>query len=217
MSGEHYYCGELGGEEVGPDGSNTPGHVYRLPDTDGPFQIGFFPAPSDPGFIDTPGERNEEAGNPAGCDFDDDTLCDCTDVDALVSEIASNGSDLTFDVNGDGAVDHDDLDEWLVEAGEMNLPSGNPYLKGDANLDGTVDGPDFVAWNDHKFTNTAAWCAGDFNASGNVDGPDFVIWNDNKFTSADGAFGSLVPEPTGWWAAPGLCLLWCSVRKRLIR
>jgi hypothetical protein len=57
---------------------------------------------------------------------------------------------------------------------------------GDANLDGFVDGLDFIIWNDHKFTAEAAWCAGDFNADGFVDGQDFIVWNANKFTSADG-------------------------------
>ena len=65
------------------------------------------------------------------------------------------------------------------------MPSGNAYLLGDANLDGNVDGADFLQWNDHKFTANSAWTAGDFNADGAVDGVDFLVWNDNKFQSAD--------------------------------
>ncbi len=76
---------------------------------------------------------------------------------------------------------------------------------GDANLDGTVDGLDFIEWNAHKFTNTAAWCSGDFNADGIVDGQDFVAWNMNKFTSADNG-PAAIPEPTG-----GLLLLLLAV------
>ena len=72
------------------------------------------------------------------------------------------------------------------------MASGNPYLLGDANLDGTVDGQDFVQWNANKFSSMPAWCAGDFNADGTVDGQDFVIWNNNKFTTAD---QQAVPEP----------------------
>jgi hypothetical protein len=52
---------------------------------------------------------------------------------------------------------------------------------------------DYIQWNAHKFTSTAAWCSGDFNADGVVDGLDFVLWNDNKFTSSDGV--NAVPEP----------------------
>ena len=89
----------------------------------------------------------------------------------------------------------DSLDQWLVLAGGENLPSGAAYLPGDANLDGAVNGADFVAWNQHKFTTHASWCGGDFNADGNVGGADFVIWNTHKFTSA--ADAPAVPEPTG--------------------
>jgi hypothetical protein len=67
-------------------------------------------------------------------------------------------------------------------------------LAADANLDGVVDGLDFIVWNATKFTSVAAWCSGDFNANGVVDGLDFVLWNDNKFTSSDGV--SAVPEPS---------------------
>ena len=107
--------------------------------------------------------------------------------------MAAGTDNYVFDMTGDGAVDNDDLDEWLVQGGAANLPSGNPYLVGDATLDGTVDGFDFFAWNDHKFTDVAAWCSGDFNADGVVDGLDFFLWNDNKFQSADGV--NAVPEP----------------------
>ena len=91
------------------------------------------------------------------------------------------------------------------------MPSGNPYLPGDANLDGSVDGQDFIEWNANKFTDTHAWCAGNFNADESVDGQDFIIWNANKFTSADGV--AAVPEPsTAWLLALGG--LWVVRRRR---
>ncbi len=89
---------------------------------------------------------------------------------ALVAQIVS-GVDLpTFDLNGDAQVEANDLNLWLARAGAANLPSGNAYLRGDANLDGVVDGSDFIVWNSYKFTSVAAWCSGDFNADGVVDG-----------------------------------------------
>lgn len=127
-------------------------------------------------------------------DFNHDGLISCLDVDSLVLEIVAGSNDSVYDLTGDGFVDADDLDEWRVWAGAVNLPSGNAYLVGDATLDGKVDGQDFVAWNDHKFTDTAAWCSGDFNADGSVDGQDFALWNDHKFTSSGGAIA--VPEPS---------------------
>ncbi len=125
-------------------------------------------------------------------DFNNDGQLDCADVDSLVSMIAGATNDAAFDLSGDGLVDGDDLDLWLADAGAANLPSMNAFLRADANLDGTVDGADFLVWNANKFQSTAAWCSGDFNADGTVDGADFLTWNSNKFTSAD---VTAVPEP----------------------
>ena len=128
-------------------------------------------------------------------DFDNDGDLDGADVDSLVANLAAMTGDLAFDLTGDGALTEADLEEWLILGGAANLASGTPYLVGDANLDGNVDGQDFVAWNSNKFTATAAWTAGDFNGNGLVDGQDFVAWNTNKFTAADTPLNA-VPEPT---------------------
>jgi predicted outer membrane repeat protein len=114
-------------------------------------------------------------------DFNDDGFYDCLDIDALVAEIAAGTNGLAFDITGDGLVDLADRDAWLAEAGEVNLGPGEVYALGDANLDGFVDGLDFIIWNANKFTTLAEWCAGDFNADHFVDGLDFIIWNANKF------------------------------------
>ncbi len=118
-------------------------------------------------------------------DFDGDGDYACADVDSLVVEIVAGTNNPSFDLTGDGAVNGNDLTHWLAEAGAAELPSGASYLLGDADLDGTVDGSDFLLWNANKFSATAAWCAGDFDADGLVDGSDFLLWNANKFTSAD--------------------------------
>ena len=137
-------------------------------------------------------------GMPDG-DFDDNGLYECADVDALVAEIVSvkggNAPNLAFDLDGDNDVTNTDLDAWLAEAGDVGglTTSGDPVLVGDADLNGAVDGADFIAWNGAKFTAVAAWCQGDFNADGFVDGTDFILWNNNKFTSADAVS---VPEPS---------------------
>ncbi len=138
------------------------------------------------------------------CDFDGNLMCDGMDIDMLVENIAIGPADPgTFDLNDDGMVNLNDLDVWLVEAGAMNLASGNAYLAGDANLDGDVNGQDFLIWNDNKFTNEAAWTKGDFTANGAIDGQDFLVWNDNKFQSAD-IVG--VPEP-GVGRLAAICLV----------
>ena len=127
-------------------------------------------------------------------DFDGNGVYECDDIDGLVAEIVAGTNTASFDMTGDGTVDTDDLDAWLAEAGSVGglTASGNPVLPGDANLDGSVNGQDFVVWNANKFTTNAAWCSGDFNADGSVNGQDFVTWNANKFTTADTA---AVPEP----------------------
>ncbi|MEM8680742.1 MAG: hypothetical protein AAGF97_15445 [Planctomycetota bacterium] len=136
-------------------------------------------------------------------DFNGDLGLDCADVDALVSQIAGGGGDPVFDLTGDGVVDMADLDQWLDGAGTFNV--GAPYLPGDANLDGLVDGSDFLVWNEHKFSSTAAWCQADFNADGVTDGLDYVVWNENKFTASMAL--TAVPEPAvGVWVLLGVVL-----------
>jgi hypothetical protein len=126
------------------------------------------------------------------------------DADALVAAIVAGTDPPFFDLTGDAQVDAADLSAWLAVAGAFHLGGGRAFLAGDANLDGIVDGLDFISWNNHKFTFTAAWSAGDFNADGVVDGLDFVIWNGNKFQSSDGVMR--VPEPAlwSWWVIGSL-------------
>jgi hypothetical protein len=99
-------------------------------------------------------------------------------------------------LTGDGMVNLADRDTWLAEAGEINLGPGKVYLLGDATLDGTVAGRDFLVWNSNKFTAVAAWCSGDFNASGFVDGDDFLIWNNFKFHNSGVATPIVLPVAT---------------------
>ena len=137
-------------------------------------------------------------------DFDLDGVLGIPDIDQLVVEISGQTSNLDFDLTGDGLVDGSDLTEWLSLAGQENLPSGNAYQVGDANLDGVVDGSDFGLWNANKFTSAAAWSRGDFNADAVVDGSDFNLWNAQKFSAAGQAS---VPEP----AAAAVAALWAMV------
>ena len=120
-------------------------------------------------------------------DFNQDTVFDCDDINQLSAAIATSSADLLFDLNSDSLVNFDDLLQWLAIAGAVNQTSGQPYLLGDADLDGFVDGNDFITWNDHKFEVNNAYCSGDFNADGFADGNDFIIWNDSKFTSSNSA------------------------------
>ena len=132
-------------------------------------------------------------------DFNNDGFWNCDDMNALSAAIATGSNDLGFDMNGDGSITLADItdptDGWLAVGGANNpaQTNGNPFINGDANLSGEVDGSDFGIWNSNKFSSNNAWCSGDFNANGAVDGSDFNEWNSHKFTSSDGM--SAVPEP----------------------
>ncbi|MEM8680345.1 MAG: hypothetical protein AAGF97_13435 [Planctomycetota bacterium] len=135
---------------------------------------------------------------PINCDFDGNETCDVDDLNMMLAlgpiagGVSATGNEM-FDLNGDGTIDTADRDAWLAGAASEN-GLASPYKLGDATLDGTVDGSDFLAWNDNKFDNSLQWNAGDFNSDGVVDGADFLAWNSNKFTSSDGV--NAVPEPS---------------------
>lgn len=133
------------------------------------------------------------------CDLNSDGSCGIADLDQLlaVAPIATGvaveyGTNDHYDLNGDGVINLADRDDWLTGAAVEN-GLASPYYPADANLDGFVEGLDFIAWNNHKFTASLAASEGDFNADGVVDGRDFIVWNDHKFTSSDRVFA--VPEP----------------------
>lgn len=135
----------------------------------------------------------------AACDFNSDDLCDIDDLNALLAEgpvapgvAVLSGVNDQFDLNGDAFIDNDDVDLWLQDAAMIN-GLATPYKRGDANLNGIVDGSDFGLWNANQFASTLRWNEGDFDGNAVTDGSDFGHWNANKFTSSLGS--SLVPEP----------------------
>ncbi len=174
--------------------SNLEGGI--LPGSEiGVYAQGGGTSPSD---LMTVNFENFDFDGPAAfdCDFGGDGACTIADIDALVMEVVAGTNDLTFDLTGDNLVNLADVDEWRALAGAENLPSENPYIVGDANLDGTVDGIDFLTWNSNKFSPTGKWSLADFTADGTTNGADFLAWNTNKFMSADGV--QAVPEPFGF-------------------
>ena len=143
-------------------------------------------------------------------DFDEDGDSDLDDIDILTNMVAAGIQDPLFDLTQDGQIDVADVEDWLLVAGTQNL--GAPYLVGDANLDGNVDGQDFLAWNNFKF-GPGAWSGGDFTADGFVDGIDWIQWNNHKFQSSFGGTFA-VPEPSSGWLIVCSLLLTLSGRHR---
>ena len=83
-----------------------------------------------------------------------------------------------------------------------NVPPNTPYIKaiftahdGDANLDGCVDGLDYVAWSNNYDQSNMQWEDGDYNADGTADGLDYVVWSNNYNVGCPGS-PAAVPEPT---------------------
>ena len=130
-------------------------------------------------------------------DFDGDGIVDVNDVDALVSGLAAGTNELLYDVSRDGLIDHVDLTEWLTHAATEN-GFAEPYLLGDANLDGTVNAADLNKLGQSWLASPNAWQWGDFNADGVVNAGDLDELAQNWLVSIPAAAApESVPEPSG--------------------
>ena len=163
------------------------------------FSVGLIDETFSLGFntISQVGAFTIDASLPA--DFNADLVSDIDDINLLLSEgpvstgvAVTLGQNEQFDLTGDGLIDNQDVDLWLSNAAANN-GLASPYKRGDANLDGVVDGADFLQWNANRFSVSSQWDHGDFTGDGTVDGLDFAQWNAVKFTSSDTL--AAVPEP----------------------
>ncbi len=123
---------------------------------DGMNAYGFFATPS-------PGRRNV-SGIPGDMNFDGAVNAD--DIDLLAAAVRQGSTDLAFDLDGNEAVEADDL-TFLVES-ILNTRAG------DTDLDGDVDFTDFVALAENFGSASAGWMQGNFDLDGRVDFADFV-------------------------------------------
>ncbi len=142
------------------------------------------------------------------CDFNGDSTCDVIDLDQLTGlgkmsqgVTLVHGVNDPFDLNGDGRLNVLDVDTWL-QAAATEDGLAESYRRGDANLDGAIDGTDFNRWNENNFTIDRVWSDGDFDSDGDVDIVDLSVWKRERFTSIPPA--SQVPEPP--WGLPSTIL-----------
>ncbi|QDU72077.1 hypothetical protein [Mucisphaera calidilacus] len=131
-------------------------------------------------------------------DLNYDGIVDANDIDNLFGNIGSY--DLYADINLDGNVDDNDVDDllaWLFGT-----------VRGDANLDGSVDLLDLslLAGN---FDQIGDWAGGDFNGDGVVDLLDLSILAGNF-----GFAGFAVPLPTPASGALLATLALAGLRRR---
>jgi len=66
---------------------------------------------------------------------------------------------------------------WPVH-GSVLVRDGLHTVFGDANVDGTADGLDYVVWS-NNYHQSGGWGDGDFTGDGIVDGLDHVVWSNN--------------------------------------
>ena len=150
-------------------------------------------------------------------DFDLDGAIGQADIDILASALTAGIDTPMFDLNRDEHVNEADVNFWLSTAAAQ---SGwqNPYQRGDANLDGSVDVNDLNTIALNWRMPDEVWRGGDFNFDGTTDVGDLNIlalnWNSliNPRLVGVNAVGqhtltlatpTPVPEPAGF--AP---LLW---------
>ncbi len=114
------------------------------------------------------------------CDFNFDHACDIADLNSLLAigpikaGVPTTSQTLAFDINEDGVIDNQDVEEWLSAAATEN-GLADSYPLGDANLDGNINFIDFLSWLTHYRKSTLLWNEGDFNGSGVVDFTDLLI------------------------------------------
>jgi hypothetical protein len=123
----------------------------------------------------TEASESATAGNAArpGADFNGDGQVDHQDIDLLGAELGTHTGDLRFDLTLDGIVDQADMDMLIHTVLDTNY--------GDANLDGMVNLDDYSLTFANLFTHIRGWQQGNFNSDPVVDGSDVNIWNSNKF------------------------------------
>lgn len=127
------------------------------------------------------------------CDFNGDDACDIGDLDELMYS-GLGGSDPKYDLDGSGGtIDLADRDVWLSQAGNENI--GEPYVVGDADLNGIVNASDLNALGGNwQQTNLTSWAGADFDGDGAATAADLNgIGRNWQHGVVDGA---AVPEPS---------------------
>jgi serralysin len=108
----------------------------------------------------------------------------------------------------------------IAQLYELQLSVAAPFLTGDYNHNGIVDGADYTVWRDTLGARGLA-IAADGDGNGIVDSADFGVWKSNYGISSPGGgalAGGEVPEsPTAFLAIIGVLLWIPALAKRLPR
>lgn len=140
-------------------------------------------------------------------DFNNDRVLDTLDVDALTVRIASGLNDIDFDLDGDGVLGESDVNAWLTGAAQVN-GYNEPYLFGDANLDGRVDSFDLKRVGLYWTEELSGWSYGDFVPDGHINANDLNVIGRNWLQSVT------VSEPCPTSILLPSCLLFLDFLRR---
>ena len=125
-------------------------------------------------------------------DFDGDGQLTAADIDDLTVQSASNTNPPGYDLNGDNAVNNDDVTFWVKDL-------YNSWL-GDANLDHEFNSGDLVAVlssGAYEADVDSNWSSGDFNGDGRTNSGDLVAaLSDGGYELGPPAAVAAVPEPS---------------------
>ena len=151
-------------------------------------------------------------------DLNSDSFTNSSDVSALYSGFGMSDTDpdfWTLDLNVDGVIDINDVSTMVTEI-VRSMP-------GDFDLDGDVDGTDFLILQQGTGTvGSATYIDGDASMDGVVDQADYDIWAANLGFVASGLFApaiaqaAVIPESTTAVLAMIGCLIF-TARKRSYR
>ncbi len=126
-------------------------------------------------------------------DFDGDFSLTATDIDRLSSAVLRASTNLTYDLNADGAVSAKDRIVWIEDLKHTWF--------GDADLSGEFNSEDFVlAFQAGKYETgqSADWSEGDWDGDGVFDSDDFIIaFQDGGYEQGPRTDAAAVPEPGG--------------------
>jgi hypothetical protein len=125
-------------------------------------------------------------------DFDDDTVLDLSDIEALFQAIRDETHPSTYDLDGDGLVNDADRDFWVHRV------RGTWF--GDADLDGNFSSSDLVrVFQSGEYEDTlvvnSSWAEGDWNGDAEFGSLDLVLaFQDGRFESGPRPALAAVPE-----------------------
>jgi hypothetical protein len=124
-------------------------------------------------------------------DFNGDFRINKDDINLLAAAIRDGSTDLLYDINDDGIVDHADFTMEVTQLVDTLLGDGTGTFFGDRNLSGTVDAGDLAALAvNYGKLGEWGWSDGDFNGDAQLDVADLAL-----MATYYGQTVPTVPEP----------------------